>query len=88
MLQGRKSQHLGTAKINHEAKKLGLDTARLLHDMDDPSIQQQLDGNLRLAERLNIQGTPAMIVGNDLLAGAVDTAELKNAVAQARSAKE
>jgi hypothetical protein len=29
-----------------------------------------------------------MVVGNDLLAGAVDTADLKEAVAQARSAKE
>jgi protein-disulfide isomerase len=74
--------------IEAEARKLGLDTARLLHDMDDPSIQKQIDANLHLAQRLNIQGTPAMIVGNDLLAGAVDTAELKAAVTQARSAKE
>jgi protein-disulfide isomerase len=56
--------------------------------MDDPSIQKQIDANLRLAQRLNIQGTPAMVVGNDVLAGAVDTAELKAAVTQARSAKE
>jgi protein-disulfide isomerase len=76
------------AAIETEAKKLGLDSARLLRDMDDPSIQKQIDTNLHLAQRLNIQGTPAMIVGNDLLAGAVDTAELKRAVAQARSAKE
>ena len=76
------------AAIEVEARKLGLDTVRLLHDMDDPSIQKQIDANLRLAQRLNIQGTPAMVVGNDLLAGAVDTAELKAAVTQARSAKE
>ncbi|MGA3002122.1 MAG: DsbA family protein [Acetobacteraceae bacterium] len=76
------------AAIEAEARKLGLDSARLLHDMDDPSIQKQIDANLRLAQRLNIQGTPAMVVGNDLLAGAVDTADLKEAVAQARSAKE
>ncbi len=74
--------------IETEARKLGLDAVRLLHDMDDPSIQNQIDANLRLAQRLNIQGTPAMIVGHDLLAGAVDTAELKAAVAQARSEKE
>jgi protein-disulfide isomerase len=76
------------AAIDVEARKLGLDSARLLHDMDDPSIQRQIDANLRLAQRLNIQGTPAMVVGNDMLAGAVDTAELKAAVAKARSAKE
>jgi protein-disulfide isomerase len=76
------------AGIETEARKLGLDSARLLRDMDDPSIQKQIDANLRLAQRLNIQGTPAMVVGNDLLPGAMDTAELKAAVAQARSAKE
>jgi len=76
------------AAIEVEARKLGLDTVRLLHDMDEPSIQKQIDANLRLAQRLNIQGTPAMVVGNDVLAGAVDTAELKAAVTQARSAKE
>jgi protein-disulfide isomerase len=73
--------------IETEARKLGLDPERLLHDMDDPSIQQQIDANLRLAQRLNIQGTPAMVIGDDLLAGAVDTVELKQAVAQARAAK-
>jgi protein-disulfide isomerase len=73
--------------IETEAKKLGLDTPRLLHDMDDASIQQKIDANLRLAQRLNIQGTPAMIVGDDMLPGAVDAAELKQAVVEARAAK-
>ena len=72
------------AGLETEAKKLGLDSVRLLHDMDDPSIQRQIDTNLLLAKQLNIQGTPAMVVGDDLLPGAVDTAEpLKQAVAEA-----
>jgi protein-disulfide isomerase len=75
------------AALEAEARKLGLDSGRLMHDMDDPSIQRQIDVNLQLAQRLNIQGTPAMIVGDELLPGAVDAAELKQAVAQARSEK-
>jgi len=75
------------AGIETEAKKLGLDTPRLLHDMDDASIQQQIDANLRLARQLNIQGTPAMIVGDDMLPGAVDAAALEQAVVEARAAK-
>ncbi len=75
------------AGLESEARKLGLDSARLLHDMDDLSIQQQIDTNLRLAKQLNIQGTPAMVVGDDLLPGAVDAAELKQAVAEARAKK-
>jgi len=73
--------------VEAEAKKLGLDTARLLRDMDDASVQQQIDSNLRLAQRLNIQGTPAMVVGDELLPGAVDALELKRAVIDARAAK-
>ena len=75
------------AALETEAKKLGLDSARLLRDMDDPSIQQQIETNLRLAKQLNIQGTPAMVVGDDLLPGAVDSVELKQAVAEARAKK-
>jgi protein-disulfide isomerase len=73
--------------IETEAKKLGLDSVRLLHDMDDPSIQARIDANLRLAQQLNIQGTPAMVVGDEMLPGAVDAAELKRAVLEARAAK-
>jgi protein-disulfide isomerase len=79
---------LTRAAIETEAKKLGLDSGRLLHDMDDPSIQTQIDANLRLAQRLNIQGTPAMVIGDDLLAGAVDAVELRQAVAQARAGRQ
>jgi len=71
--------------IETEAKKLGLDPVRLLHDMDDPAIQAQIDANLKLAQQLGIQGTPAMVVGDEMLPGAMDVAELKAAVADARS---
>jgi protein-disulfide isomerase len=75
------------AAIETEAQKLGLDTPRLMRDMDDASIQPRIDANLHLAQRLNIQGTPAMIVGDDMLSGAVDVTELKQAVVEARAAK-
>jgi protein-disulfide isomerase len=73
--------------IETEAKKLGLDPVRLLHDMDDPAIQAQIDANLKLAQQLGVQGTPAMVVGDEMLPGAVDVAELKAAVAEARSGR-
>jgi protein-disulfide isomerase len=72
--------------LETEATRLGLDSARLLRDMNDPSVQRQIDANLQLAQRLNIQGTPAMVVGDAMLPGAVDASELKQAVAQARAA--
>ena len=71
--------------IRAEAQKLGLDRARLIKDMDDPVIAARLEANLALAASLAIQGTPALVVGNTLLPGAVDLTELKRAVALARS---
>jgi protein-disulfide isomerase len=70
--------------IQAAAEKAGLDWSKLARDMDDPTIQQQIDANLKLARTLNIQGTPALVVGNQIVPGAVDLDELTKAVAEAR----
>ena len=72
------------AKIQAEAERLGLNWARLHKDMDDPEIQKRIDDNLKLAQALNIQGTPAMVIGREIIPGAVGLEELRKAVAQAR----
>lgn len=66
------------------AEQAGLDGAQLLRDMDDPSITQRLQANLQLAHQLGIEGTPAFVIGSDLVSGAVELAELQRAVALAR----
>jgi protein-disulfide isomerase len=71
-------------QIETTANSLGLDWPRLAHDMQDPSIQAQIDQNLQLAHALGIEGTPALVIGNDLIPGAVDVAELTKAVGAAR----
>ena len=40
-----------------------------------------------IANALSIQGTPAMVIGQELIPGAVGPAELKRAIAAARSGK-
>jgi len=79
----------GTAQIDVEvvkaaALRLGLDWERLQRDMADPAIQARIDANLKLAHVLNIQGTPAYVVGEQMLPGAVGLADLQQAVALAR----
>jgi protein-disulfide isomerase len=81
--------HQGTPtaeSIHADAAKLGLDTDRLERDMQDPAIQARLDANLKLAHDLGISGTPAMVIGTNLVAGAVSLAELQSAIAAARHA--
>ena len=69
------------------AAKLGLDWPKMAKDMEDPAIRNQLDANLALAHTLNIQGTPALIVGDEVVPGAVDAEEMKRLVAAARKSK-
>ncbi|MDR3534999.1 MAG: DsbA family protein [Acetobacteraceae bacterium] len=72
--------------IQAAAEKLGLDWTRLARDMDDPAVQARIDANLQLAHTLAIQGTPALVVGSDIIPGAVDLSELTKIVADARHA--
>jgi protein-disulfide isomerase len=72
------------AVLKTEAERLGLDWPRIKREMDDPTIQQRLSGNLALAQALSIEGTPALVIGNKLVPGAVDLPTLKQLVAEAR----
>ena len=73
--------------LRAQADKLGLDGGRLLRDMDDPVIKARLEANVALAHQLGLQGTPAMIIGQKLIPGAVELADLQRAVAEARAGK-
>ena len=49
--------------VRELADSLGLDGMRMLRDMDDPVIKARLDATMDLARQLGLQGTPALIVG-------------------------
>ncbi len=70
--------------IRAEADRQGLDGDRLVRDMADPAIKVRLEANIQLAHVLHIEGTPALIVGRQMIPGAVNLADLRKAVADAR----
>jgi len=70
--------------LQAQAKATGLDWARLQQDMMDPKIQARLDANISLAHTLQIEGTPAMIIGSRMIPGAVDLPGLQAAIQEAR----
>ena len=55
--------------IEVSAKKAGLDYPRLLKDMKDPAVQKQIAQNHKLGDDLGLDGTPALIIGKELLNG-------------------
>ena len=67
------------------ARGVGLDPDRLGRDMESASVQGRIAANLQLARALGIQGTPALVIGDTLLPGAVDVAELQAAVQAERA---
>lgn len=62
--------------IKNISKTLGIDYSKLQKDMADPQIDEQITRNQRLAESLDINGTPAYIIGDQIIPGAVDAESL------------
>jgi protein-disulfide isomerase len=66
------------------AKEMGVDMARLQKDMEAPDIRAALEENVGLGDKLGLTGTPAFIVGEEIIAGAVGIEPLKQVVASVR----
>jgi protein-disulfide isomerase len=66
------------------AKEMGVDTARLQKDMESAEVRNALQENMALGDKLNLTGTPAFIVGETVIPGAVGMEPLKQLVASVR----
>ena len=66
------------------AKEMGVDMARLQKDMDAPDVRAALQENVGLGDKLGLSGTPAFIIGDEIIAGAVGQDPLKQVVASVR----
>ncbi len=80
-------RHRGTyddQAIARIAADIKLDARRLKADMEKPEITAMLDRNRQLARDLAVTGTPAFVIGNMVVPGAVDLDTLKKLVADAR----
>lgn len=66
------------------ATDVGLDVARLQMDMDGPEIAAALKRNYDLGEAIGIRGTPAFIVGDDFIPGAISAEDMQQRIAAAR----
>lgn len=76
-------------RVLNTARKVGLDVRQLEADIkrQDKEATGILDLNYKLAEKLEVNGTPAFVVGDFVVRGAADYTSLKHVIAQARSKK-
>jgi len=72
------------AKLLAVASARGMDPTALKAAMADPALQTILEKNYRLAQSLNINGTPAFVIGEKLVPGAIDIETMKRMIAEAR----
>jgi protein-disulfide isomerase len=69
------------------AASVGLDVERLKVDMAAPEIDRALKANVKLAEALDIRGTPGFVIGDEIVPGAVSQDTLKQLIDAARQRK-
>jgi protein-disulfide isomerase len=70
--------------VKQTARRIGLDPEKLLADMNSNAVTKKIQSNLDLAHTLKVQGTPAFVVDEQMIPGAVDIGQLEMAAADAR----
>lgn len=71
--------------VRRLAEEVGIDVARLEKDMKAPEIAAEIQRNHDLASRIGVTGTPAFVINDQLIPGAVEVSELTNLIAAARN---
>jgi len=76
-------QRLSENRIFALAESVGLNIPKLRKDMDDPSIDNILQRNRKLADDLGITGTPGFVIGTDIYRGSMAPNVLDAAIEKA-----
>ena len=62
------------------AGEVGLNIDKLKADMADPEIFSFLNTTRELGQKLSIRGTPALVVNNEIIPGAINLKKLRNLI--------
>jgi len=82
MFSGGRPSH---ERIIANVRAARLNEVQTARDMDSASLKAEIQKNLQLGRALGLTGTPAYIIGNRILSGAVGYDEMKKAIAEARA---
>lgn len=69
------------AAMGRIADAIGLNGAQLIADMDGPQVADRLHQTARAAGQLGVYATPGLIVGRNLVLGALDAAMMDDLIA-------
>jgi protein-disulfide isomerase len=71
-------------KVFKTANEIGLNIEKLKIDMNSSDISKRLNKNREIAKLLNLNGTPAFIIGNVVYPGALTKENLKEIIKKVR----
>lgn len=72
------------ASVLRIAKEIGIDIERLKADMESAEIEEHIQRSMQLTQTLGFSGTPSFVIGNNLVPGLVESAELIRLVEETR----
>lgn len=75
---------ISDSAIFNTAGSVGVDVERLKRDMAAPEVDRAIKANTKLAEALDIRGTPGFVVGEEIVPGAISLDALKQLIEAAR----
>ena len=67
-------------RIYTVVEEQGLDVERIRDAASDPTVEERIEANMRLAEAMGVRGTPAFVVGDEIIPGAVGRDRLREAI--------
>ncbi len=80
--------NVSEASLLAAAEGLGLDGQAIMDGMENPVVDQIIGANHRLAQRLQITGTPGFVIGDQMLRGYVPLEGMQSVVAATRAAQD
>lgn len=66
---------------------LGIENEKMMAEFANPRYAKKLQNNLALGERLQVNGTPAFVIGGELYPGALSVEQLQQIIYQVRNNK-
>jgi len=79
-----KKANIDEATVLKLAEEVGLDIDRLKADMNSPEVDREIDHTREIAKALRLSGTPAFVIGSELVPGGTDLETLRSLVDDAR----
>lgn len=70
--------------IEETCKSLGIDFAKVKETMNSAKVEEVINENHKLAEKIGVNGTPAYIINDEFIPGALSYEEVKSRVDSAK----